>query len=68
MAMMEQIRRQIPQEEFDYQTLLHCLKGYERPRDKIRALPSRVMLLFGLKRDSTCLVLITVGGHFLVNY
>jgi predicted transcriptional regulator of viral defense system len=38
MAMMEQIRRQIPQEEFDYQTLLHCLKGYERPRDKIRAL------------------------------
>jgi len=38
MAIMEQIRKQIPQEEFDYQTLLHCLKGYERPRDKIRAL------------------------------
>jgi len=37
-AMMEQIRRKIPQEEFDYQTLLHCLKDYERPRDKIRAL------------------------------
>src|SRR4030042_2316465 len=36
--MMEQIRRQIPQEEFDYQTLLNCLKDYERPRDKIRAL------------------------------
>ena len=36
--MMEQIRRQIPQEEFDYQMLLHCLKDYERPRDKIRAL------------------------------
>jgi hypothetical protein len=36
--MMEQIRRQIPQEEFDYQTLLHCLKDYERPRDKIRSL------------------------------
>jgi hypothetical protein len=36
--MIEQIRRQIPQEEFDYQTLLHCLKDYERPRDKIRAL------------------------------
>jgi len=36
--MMEQIRRKIPQEEFDYQMLLHCLKDYERPRDKIRAL------------------------------
>ncbi|MDI7260102.1 MAG: hypothetical protein QME90_09295 [Thermodesulfobacteriota bacterium] len=36
--MIEQIRRQIPQEEFDYQTLLNCLKDYERPRDKIRAL------------------------------
>jgi predicted transcriptional regulator of viral defense system len=36
--MMEQIRRQISQEEFDYQTLLNCLKDYERPRDKIRAL------------------------------
>ena len=36
--MIEQIRRQISQEEFDYQTLLHCLKDYERPRDKIRAL------------------------------
>ena len=36
--MMEQIRRQIPQEEFDYPTLLHCLKDYERPRDKIRSL------------------------------
>lgn len=35
---MEQIRRQISQEEFDYQTLLNCLKDYERPRDKIRAL------------------------------
>jgi predicted transcriptional regulator of viral defense system len=38
MAMIEQIRRQIPQEEFDYQMLLYCLKDYERPRDKIRAL------------------------------
>jgi len=36
--MMEQIRRQISQEEFDYQTILNCLKDYERPRDKIRAL------------------------------
>jgi hypothetical protein len=38
MVMMEQIRRQIPKEEFDYQTLLNCLKDYERPRDKIRTL------------------------------
>jgi predicted transcriptional regulator of viral defense system len=36
--MIEQIRRQITQEEFDYQTLLDCLKDYNRPRDKIRAL------------------------------
>lgn len=38
LVMIEQIRRQIPQEEFDYQTLLNCLKDYERPHDKIRAL------------------------------
>ena len=33
--MIETIRKEIPQEEFDYQTLLECLKGYARPRDKI---------------------------------
>ena len=33
--MIETIRKEIPQEEFDYQTLLDCLKGYARPRDKI---------------------------------
>ncbi|MFV2082130.1 MAG: hypothetical protein ACC669_09710 [bacterium] len=33
--MIESIRKQIPQEEFDYQTLLDCLKSYSRPRDKI---------------------------------
>ena len=33
--MIESIRRQIPQEEFDYQTLLDCLKDYAHPRDKI---------------------------------
>ena len=33
--MIETIRKQIPQEEFDYQTLLDCLEGYTRPRDKI---------------------------------
>jgi len=38
MTLMERIRRQIPQEEFDYQTFLDCLKDYARPRDKIRAL------------------------------
>lgn len=36
--MMEEIRRKISQEEFDYQMLLHCLRDYARPRDKIRAL------------------------------
>jgi hypothetical protein len=36
--MMEQIRREIPYEEFDYQTLSYCLKDYDRPRDKIRSL------------------------------
>jgi len=33
--MIQTIRKQIPQEEFDYQTLRDCLKGYARPRDKI---------------------------------
>jgi predicted transcriptional regulator of viral defense system len=33
--MIEVIRKEIPQEEFDYQTLLDCLKDYARPRDKI---------------------------------
>lgn len=32
---LEQIRKQVPFEEFDYQTLLHVLSGYARPRDKI---------------------------------
>jgi len=32
---IERIRRSIPQEEFDYQTLLSCLKDYAHPRDKI---------------------------------
>jgi hypothetical protein len=35
MAVMEQIRRQIPFEELDYQTLLNCLRDYSRPRDKV---------------------------------
>ena len=36
--MIQTIRKQIPQEEFDYQALLDCLKGYVRPRDKISGL------------------------------
>lgn len=32
---MESIRKQISHEEFDYQTLLHSLSRYSRPRDKI---------------------------------
>ena len=35
---VEELRRSIPAEEFDYQSLLGALKGYERPRDKITAL------------------------------
>jgi predicted transcriptional regulator of viral defense system len=33
--MIETIRQKIPQEEFDYQTLLDGLRDYLRPRDKI---------------------------------
>ena len=33
--MIEKIRKQAPFEELDYQTLMSCLKGYARPRDKI---------------------------------
>ena len=33
--MIATIRKEIMQEEFDYQTLVDCLKGYARPRDKI---------------------------------
>lgn len=38
MGMIETIRNTIAHEEFDYQTLLVCLKNYARPRDKISAL------------------------------
>lgn len=33
--MIEQIRKRIEYEEFDYQTLMDCLEGYSRPRDKL---------------------------------
>jgi len=36
--MNEPIRKMIPYEEFDYQTLLGALKGYTHPRDRITAL------------------------------
>lgn len=35
MHMIEKIRKQIPFEEFAYQALVSCLKGYAHPRDKI---------------------------------
>jgi hypothetical protein len=38
MAMLEQLRRTIPFEEFDYQTLLDSLRDYAHPRKKITAL------------------------------
>lgn len=33
--MIEQIRKAINREEFDYQVLMTCLNAYSRPRDKI---------------------------------
>ncbi|MBP7867035.1 MAG: hypothetical protein KA419_13920 [Acidobacteria bacterium] len=36
--MILELRKRISTEEFDYQALLDCLRGYERPRDKITAL------------------------------
>lgn len=36
--MIENIRKEIEHEEFDYQTLMDCLRGYARPRDKVSAL------------------------------
>jgi len=36
--MIDDLRRRVEGEEFDYQTLLDSLKQYERPRDKITSL------------------------------
>ena len=33
--MLEELRSKIISEEFDYQSLLNCLREYDRPRDKI---------------------------------
>lgn len=42
---VEELRRGIPGEEFDYQSLLGALKGYERPRDKITTLLRRGVII-----------------------
>lgn len=39
------LRGAIPSEEFDYQTLLHGLKGYSSPRDKITDLLTKGIIL-----------------------
>ena len=43
--MIERLRKQIPEEEFDYQTLLDGLKEYSRPRDKITNMLRKKMLI-----------------------
>jgi len=43
--MIARIRENIPQEEFDYQTLLVALGDYARPRDKISDLLSKGIIL-----------------------
>jgi predicted transcriptional regulator of viral defense system len=43
--MIERLRKQIPAEEFDYQTLLDGLKEYSRPRDKITDLLRKKVLI-----------------------
>ncbi len=43
--MIERLRKRIPAEEFDYQTLLDELKDYSRPRDKITDLLRKKMLI-----------------------
>lgn len=43
--MIERLRKQIPEEEFDYQALLDGLKEYSRPRDKITDMLRKKMLI-----------------------
>lgn len=43
--MIESIRKNIPQEEFDYQALLVALGDYARPRDKISDLISKGIII-----------------------
>lgn len=44
-AMIHAIRKRIPQEEFDYQTLMSCLENYARPRDRVSALLKKGMII-----------------------
>jgi hypothetical protein len=41
----ERLRERIPTEEFDYQALLSCLRGYARPRDKITDLIRKGLII-----------------------
>lgn len=43
--MIELMRKQIPQEEFDYQTLLVALRDYAHPRDKISDLLKKGIII-----------------------
>lgn len=43
--MIKKLRKGIAQEEFDYQTLLNCLEGYARPRDKISDLLKKGIII-----------------------
>jgi hypothetical protein len=43
--MIDILRKKIVQEEFDYQTLLNCLEGYARPRDKISDLLKKGIII-----------------------
>ncbi len=43
--MIKTIRKRIEHEEFDYQTLLDCLKDYARPRDKISSLLKKGLII-----------------------
>ena len=40
--MIEELRRRIEGEEFDYQILLDTIQGYAQPRDKITSLSGRM--------------------------
>lgn len=42
---MESIRKQIGQDEFDSSTLLHALRSYARPRDRITTLLARGVII-----------------------
>ncbi len=43
--MTELLRKRIPYEEFDYQTIMDLLEGYARPRDKITDLLSKGIII-----------------------